>query len=325
MEFDFIMIAENNKSSLEKIKLDLYDDSILNINFSFLFISACLIATFGLLSNSNAVIIGAMIVAPLMMPLRGLAFGLLIKDSILTVESLKSLFIATFFSILISCIIGLIAHFPEFGTEVLARTQPNLIDLGIAVVAGAVSGFAKVRPKITDAVAGTAIAVALMPPLCTVGLTLSQGYFELSLGAFLLYITNFLGITFSCLSVFTISGYKPKKYSSNSFSWMLVLIFLIAIPLALSFIRLLNQIQIEASLKKVLLNRTITVGQNVELTKTKINWNKTPAEVILSVKTKVKITPKQVKLVENFIKDEIKKEFIIIFEVTPISEIKSSE
>lgn len=86
--------------------------------------------------------------------------------------------------------------------EVLARSEPTLLDLGIAIAAGGISGYAKVEPKVSSSLAGTAIAVALMPPVCVIGLGLSQADWSLSLGATLLYLTNLLGITLSCMLVF---------------------------------------------------------------------------------------------------------------------------
>lgn len=84
-------------------------------------------------------------------------------------------------------------RFPAYGSEVLARSKPNLLDLGVAVAAGGISGFAKVQPKISATLVGTAIAVALMPLVCVIGLGLSQADWSLSLGA---------TANFSCLCKF---------------------------------------------------------------------------------------------------------------------------
>lgn len=81
---------------------------------------------------------------------------------------------ATILALFLSSLTGYLVNIPEFGSEALARTQPNLVDLGIAIVAGGISAFAKIRKGVNDAIAGTVIAVALMPPLCVVGLCLSQ-------------------------------------------------------------------------------------------------------------------------------------------------------
>ena len=142
-------------------------------SFKVLTIGACMIATFGLLSNSAAVIIGAMLIAPLMLPIRGLAFGILEAEQPLIRTSLRAIVIGTTLAIGISFLLGRAVNLSDYGSEVWGRTQPTLLDLGIAVTAGALAGFAKIEAKLSSSLAGTAIAVALMPPLCVVGLWLA--------------------------------------------------------------------------------------------------------------------------------------------------------
>lgn len=306
---------------LEQTYRSLLEDAQLNLNYMVLTVSACLIATFGLLSNSAAVIIGAMIIAPLMMPIRGLAFGALEGDPLLFRHSLTSLFVATGTAISLSCGLGFVINLPEFGSEVLARTQPNLIDLGIAVAAGSVSGFAKVRPKISDALAGTAIAVALMPPLCVVGLGLSQGNFQFSWGAFLLYLTNLLGINLACMLVFVWAGYAPFSKSKRALSWALALTGILAIPLGVSFLQLVRQAQLQATIKNILVSRTVTVGQQVDLIKTEVDWTASPPIVRLIVLANEPLTPKQVGLVEQFLRQEIGQPFKLVFLLREVQEV----
>ncbi len=103
-----------------------------------------------------------MIIAPLILPLRGLALRALERDVRLFRQSLISVTVGTGCAIALSWLVGRAFNLPasEFTPEILAGTPPNLADLGVAVAAGAISGFAKIRPKISDALAGTAIAVA---------------------------------------------------------------------------------------------------------------------------------------------------------------------
>lgn len=297
------------------------EDASWNLNFIFFIISSCLIATFGLIGNSAAVIIGAMIIAPLMLPLRAMAFGALEGDYHLFKKSLLSITGGTFLALTLSFIIGKIAGIPSFGSEVLARTQPNLVDLGIAVTAGGVSGFAKVRRKVNDVLAGTAIAVALMPPLCVVGLTFSQGDFGYSMGALLLYLTNLLGIVLACMLIFIVAGYTEP---SHALGWALGLTGLLLIPLGISFFQLVRQAQIKETIRQTLLNKTVTLGQrNIILNELKINWTKNPPQITLNVKTEEEITPKQVLLVENFVSQEMNQKFKIVFMVEEIKFIDS--
>ncbi|OCR00995.1 hypothetical protein BCD67_06450 [Oscillatoriales cyanobacterium USR001] len=312
-------------AEIEQMHDSLLEDSHLNLNYMVLTVSACLIASFGLLSNSAAVIIGAMIIAPLMMPLRGLAFAALEGNTRLFRRSLISLFVATAVGILLSCFLGVLVDLPEFGSEVLARTQPNLIDLGIAVVAGGMSGFAKTRPKVGDAMAGTAIAVALMPPLCVVGLSLSQGFWQFSWGAFLLYLTNFLGIILACMVVFIWAGYGGKSKTKRALASTLALTAVLVIPLGISFAQLVRQVQLQASLKKILVSRTVTVGQQVELIRTNVDWTANPPVVHLDVLANEPLTSKQVDLVEKFIQKEMKRPFRLVFRVREVREVRSKD
>jgi uncharacterized hydrophobic protein (TIGR00271 family) len=256
---------------LHECRNGLLEESTLDFNYLVLILGSCAIATFGLLSNSTAVIIGAMIVAPLMLPIRGLAFGALEGNVVLFRKGLIAIAVGTLVAIVLACLLGYLVRLPEFGSEVFARSKPTLLDLGIAVAAGGISGFAKVQPKISGTLAGTAIAVALMPPICVIGLGLSQANWSLSLGATLLYLTKLLGITLSCMLIFLMAGYTPLERARQALGWTLAFTGILLIPLGISTFELVRQAQLEASLKQALLNRTITF-QRVQLIKSDTNW-----------------------------------------------------
>ncbi|NJK76802.1 MAG: DUF389 domain-containing protein [Microcoleus sp. SU_5_6] len=308
---------------LDRIRSDLLEESTLDINYLVLILCSCIIATLGLLANSAAVIIGAMIIAPLMMPIRGLAFGAVEGNIILFRKGLIALAVGTVFAIVLACFLGILVQLPDFGSEVLARSKPTLLDLGIAIAAGGISGYAKVQPKVSATLAGTAIAVALMPPICVIGLGLSQANWSLSLGATLLYLTNLLGITLSCMLTSLMAGYTPLHRARKALFWAIGLTAVLIIPLGASFVELIEQAQLEASLKRALLNRTITF-QRVELIKTDTNWLAQPPEVRLSVRTSEPVTPKQVQLLEAFVEKEMGQKFTLIFQVSQVEEVRRS-
>ncbi|MEG3958631.1 DUF389 domain-containing protein [Microcoleus sp. herbarium2] len=299
------------------------EESTLDIDYLVLILGSCIIATFGLLANSAAVIIGAMIVAPLMLPIRGLAFGAVEGNVILFRKGLIALAVGTVLAIFLACILGTLVQLPDFGSEVLARSKPTLLDLGIAIAAGGISGYAKVQPKVSASLAGTAIAVALMPPICVIGLGLSQANWSLSLGASLLYLTNLLGITLSCMLTSLMAGYTPLHRAGQALLWALALTAILVIPLGVSFAELIEQAQLEASLKRALLNRTITF-QRVELIKTDTNWLTKPPEVRLIVRSSEALTPKQVQLLEAFVEKEMGQQFTLIFQVSQVEEVRRS-
>lgn len=319
--------------AIEKLNRDLSSDAELNLNFLALTMCACFIASLGLLMNSTAVIIGAMIIAPLMLPLRGLALATLEADRELFNQSLTTLGGGTLVSIAIAWFIGWVFGLPasEFGTEILARTQPNLADLLVAIAAGAVSGLAKIRPQIGEAVAGTAVAVALMPPLCVVGIALSQGDWVGSGGALVLYGTNVLGITLACLLVFVLGGYYADSLKMRrALLWGLSMAILFIIPLFISLVVLLKQKTLQSTIKDLLKSQTITVGQQVELLKMQVYWSSLPwrnkpTTVILTVRSREAVTPKQVGEVEKFLYKKLGQRFKVIFRVDQFQEVLSDQ
>ncbi|MEB3312448.1 MAG: DUF389 domain-containing protein [Snowella sp.] len=306
----------------DNIYHSLIEDTLIDINYFVLILGSAMIATLGLLANSVAVIIGAMIIAPLMLPIRVFAFGAIAGNLSLLRKGLACLVVGTIFPLGLAFVIGYFAGIPAFESEVIARAKPTLFDLGIAITAGGISGFAKVQPKISASLAGTAIAVALMPPICVIGLGLSQANWSLSLGATLLYFTNLLGIILACMLTFLLTGYVPFYRAKKALFWAVIFTMIILIPLAISFIELVKQIQLETNLKKALLDRTITFHR-VELLRTDTNWLMNPPEVLLTVNTRATVTPRQVSLLEDFIDQQMGRPFRLIFKVNQFEEVRA--
>ncbi|MBW4610427.1 MAG: DUF389 domain-containing protein [Hassallia sp. WJT32-NPBG1] len=313
-----------HRLEIQQLQAELLTESTLDLSYLILIVGSCAIASFGLLSNSAAVIIGAMIVAPLMLPIRGLAFGALQGNIILFRKGLIALTVGTVLAVLMAWGLGMLVRLPNYGSEILARSRPNLLDLGIAVAAGGISGYAKVEPKISGSLAGTAIAVALMPPICVVGLGLSQANWSLSIGASLLYLTNLLGIALSCMLTFLVAGYASFKRARKPLILALALTGILLIPLGVSFARLIRQAELQTSLERALLNRTVTF-QRLELLRTETNWLANPPQVRLNVRAKAPVTPRQVQLLEEFIEREMGQPFTLIFQVGQVEEVRRSD
>ena len=307
-----------------KLRASLIEDSQLTLNFLVLLMGSCLIATLGLIINSTAVIIGAMIIAPLMMPLRGFAFAAIEGDRELLRISASSIAIGTLVGIGMSWLAGTLMGIPEFGSEVLARTQPTLIDLVVALAAGAISSYAKIRPEIGDALPGTAIAVALMPPLCVVGLTLSQGQWIYSSGAFLLYLTNLLGISLACTIVYVMAGYtREDNQFSRTLSWGVsaALMLLLFVPLGFSSVDLVRKSRLNYSMRTLLSNSALLARRDVELLETRIIWN--VSEIELMVRATEPITSEEVDIVEQAVASELGQPFRIFFNVVEATRVGS--
>lgn len=214
----------------EEVDLQLRQASLPSWGFFFMLVLSSAIATFGLLSNSAPAIIGAMIIAPLMAPILGLAFGIVvlswsqISRSALTVTAGTLVVVA--FAYLTTSLIGLRIA----GSEILSRTMPTLLDLGVAMAAGAAGAFAYSRKSIANSIAGVAIAVALVPPLAVggiglalgqkatadVGLSLTElglysGGEDIATGAFVLFLTNLAGIVVVAGVVLMFQGYGDPR------------------------------------------------------------------------------------------------------------------
>ncbi len=305
-----------------QLRSELFDEARIDKPYLILIITSCAIATFGLLSNSAAVIIGAMVIAPLMLPIRAVAFAALEGNPLLFRLGFLSVTVGTLLAVILSCSLGWLAGISNYGSEILARTQPTLLDLGIAVTAGAVGGYGKINAKVSGSLAGTAISVALMPPICVIGLALSQGNWGLSKGASLLYLTNLLGIALACMIVFVLAGYTPLQQAQRALVGAVTLTSLLLFPLGLSFVELVSNARLQTNLKKALLNRTITF-QRMELVDLNINWLQRPAEVRLTVYAKEPVTSRQVELLEVFLEDHIGKPFRLIFIVSYVEEVRS--
>lgn len=310
--------------SLNQLIQILYAESHLNVPYVVLIVTSCAIATFGLLSNSAAVIIGAMVIAPLMLPIRGLALAALIGDFKMFREAAMALIVGTLMAIGMSWTIGVMVGLEVYGSEIMARSQPNLLDLGIAVAAGAVSAYAVAEPRVSNTLAGTAIAVALMPPVCTVGLGMAQLNGSLSVGATLLYLTNLLGITLACMVVFVIVGYIPLHQGRRPLTIAAALTGLLVIPLAISFSRLVEQARLHRQVREALLRGTLTF-QRLDLLGMETNWVSNPAVVRVNVRAREPVTPKQVALMEDFIQQRMNRPFRLVLQVSNIEEVTSGE
>ncbi len=174
-----------------------------------LLILSCLIATFGLFQDSAAVIIGAMIVAPLMGPILGLSAGVLWGSGKDIGEAVTTLLKSIAIVLGIAALFSWLTPFLEVTAQIEARTAPGLLDIGVALASGLVGAYAYVNKKIAGSLAGVAIAVALMPPLSTVGIGLGRMNWEIARGAALLFAINLLGISLAALFVFWLVGLHP--------------------------------------------------------------------------------------------------------------------
>ncbi len=171
-----------------------------------------LIAVLGLLADSTAVVIGAMLVAPLMAPVLGVAAALVMDWSHRAMWSLGVTISGAVLAIgLAAAVSWILPGNPQpLPNELLSRTSPQLVDLGVALVAGAAGAYSHVRKQAGDAIVGVAVAVALIPPLAVIGITLQLGEWQMALGSTLLFLANVIGIITAGALTFVLFGLVPK-------------------------------------------------------------------------------------------------------------------
>ncbi len=233
--------------------------SIPDFSFHFMLASSAVLATLGLLANSAAVIIGAMIVAPLMSPIISMSYGIVAGRMALTMRSLLTIFTGTLLTIGLAFVFTELVGWKIAGSEIVARMRPSLLDLGVAVASGAAAAFAYTRPNVSSALAGIAIAVALVPPLCTVGIALALGHevrvevglaeesFS-ALGPFLLFLTNLIGIVFAGSLVFYWQYFRRQSFAMLKMALTLGCLIIVVPPLGFTMDNLLIRNQVYRSL-----------------------------------------------------------------------------
>jgi len=170
--------------------------------------AATLIAGFGLFEDSPAVIIGAMLIAALLGPIQGTAMALAEADLKLLRASLIAEVTGAALVLVLGMALGTIDRTSPLGHEILSRTTPNILDLLIGLVGGAAAAYAAATPRLGALAVGVAIATALVPPLTTCGILIARGLPDLAEGAFLLFVANFVAITFSAMVTFMILGHR---------------------------------------------------------------------------------------------------------------------
>jgi uncharacterized hydrophobic protein (TIGR00271 family) len=306
-----------DRDRLAALREEFAQDARFGQVFLVLTVGSSLIASLGLLANSPAVVIGAMVVAPWILPLQAMAFQVLRGQFPDFLRALRTLLLGVAIAVLVSAGVGLLVPFPSFGSEVMGRTRPNLLDLGIALAAGVVAMFAKLRKEAITAMAGLAIAVALVPPVCVTGLLLSAGRWRESYGAGLLFLTNLLGILTGAMVTLNVleRPFRGRLLRSRLGLTSMALTAMLVVPLGGSLLNLLGVSRRQAQAQRIeelilssLRNETITLGRDSELESVRIDWEARPPVIRARVNVSDPRLPTftQVSAVQEFINTKLK-------------------
>ena len=285
-----VLPKEKRQQVIDEISLT----ALPTFDFFLLVVLSSSIATLGLITDSPAVIIGAMLLAPLMSPIIGIGLASIIGNTHLLQNSLSTLFRGAVLAVALAIIITFLNNqlpfvsIQELPKEVLSRMRPTPIDLMIALSGGIAAAYALTQPNLSAALPGVAIATALMPPLCTVGIGVALGRWEIAGGAALLFLTNTVTIAFSSALVFFVRGFSPFHLKNHRVPRSLVLSALLTIilliPLSYYSIKFFQD-----AAENRLINAVVTTEvqkiKNTELVEVHTNRNVTGLDMVITIRT----------------------------------------
>ncbi|WP_017755514.1 TIGR00341 family protein [Calidifontibacillus oryziterrae] len=333
----YLLEYETREKIIETIRTDSQPDAYYYI----MVVLSCSVATYGLLSNSTAVIIGAMLIAPLMNPILGGGLALITGNNRLLRVTIKAELMGAVIAIILSTLLTLLLPVSHLTPEILARTEPTFIDLIIALASGAAGTYA-ICYRSGATLPGVAIATALMPPLCVVGISLAKQEFQMAGGALLLFIANMVAINVIAILIFKFAGFTTPSISKylnlhvsedkntyfsrlveNKIIYPITLLLLVSIPLVI----LLNG-SIEADKKEKLIRGAIEEGLAVLAPDAKIvSLQYTEAENSFQINTELNsaqiILPEDIRKIENSLEYKLTAPVHLVADVSIIQKVSN--
>ncbi len=212
----FRAIKEDDKSiAVQKIVSQATPD----FDFFFMMILSVLMATFGLLSNNETIVIGSMLLAPLMNSILSFSLGLSMSNNKVITRSSKTILKSIIVAVLSAGVITLLS-LPWFANNtinitILSRTTPSLLYFAVAFLSGIAITYTTIKPHLSSALAGIAVSVALIPPLSVIGIGIASFNFVVALGAFGMVVVNIAGIIFASTISFSLMDIHHKKYLAD--------------------------------------------------------------------------------------------------------------
>ena len=269
-----------------------------------------LIAGFALIVDSDATLIGANVVAPLMTPIFGVSLGLMRGDLRLLSRALRAEFGGAAFGVALCFVLGSMPFTGEPSAALLAQTRPTLIDLFVAALAGFAGVLAMIDERVSPALPGVAIATALNPPIAAIGLCLACGAYQGAWGAFVLFFANVLAILVVGALLFLASGFVTRaeigslRGLARRFSAALVGLLLVAGLLSSYLYGLVRNLRTERAINAVL-DEALAREPNTALVKLEFSRGKDGVEVISTVNTPRVIDPELVKRMEDALRGRL--------------------
>ena len=234
-------------------RVTIYEGIEVNSRWSFDFIAlicfSTALAALGLMLNSSAVIIGAMLVAPLMTPILGAALSLIQGNRVLMVDCAKSLIYGYFSALTLGVLLGVFGNLYGVTDQMQSRSEPGVPDLLIALISGMAAAYCYSRPRLVSALAGVAISAALVPPIATAGIAVAMNEQKIAIGATLLFTTNVVFIIIGAGSVFLLLGIRAKSNQRSLKIWVTRLSLALVIVAAIHVVPLSSALMSKVSSK----------------------------------------------------------------------------
>jgi uncharacterized hydrophobic protein (TIGR00271 family) len=282
------------------------EEADISARFLFMATMSAGIAILGLLLSSPAVVIGAMLIAPLMGPIIGLGFAMASGDYAWLRKCARSIVAGTFLGIFFCALIVFLSPLQNVTAEIAARTRPNLFDLLVALFSGMAGAYALIRGR-AGAVVGVAIATALMPPLAVVGFGLATLNWTVFSGALMLFVTNLVAIALTAAVMARLYGFTTSlsaKHTRLQNAFILVVFIALAVPLGIA----LRQIAWEAQASRQINSAVMVPFDNrSRLSQIEINLQALPVQVSATVLTP-QLRPDAEREVETILRDQLDRE-----------------
>ena len=288
-----------------------------NLDYSMMILLSAGLASLGLLLSSPAVIIGAMLVAPLMQPLAALSIGLATLRPISRRAAL-TLLQGMLLALLISMLAGLFPPIDLPTPEMSARGNPTFLDAFVALVSGFVAAYATARKGIPAALAGVAIAAALMPPVCTIGLGIASENIDLAVGATLLFLTNIVFIVIAQYVMFLWLGLRPKR-EDGKISWVTTSTVMLA-TLIIIFIFFSIRLRQQATEGLDIERRLTERFAPAEVVQLEVLNTNDPIDIAITLRSNSVVTPKFVSTVQEELSAELEQD--VLLEVVVLQTIR---
>ncbi|WP_170270204.1 TIGR00341 family protein [Heliorestis acidaminivorans] len=322
------IVAKISEEQKQNVYNDLSEAGQANGYFYLMVSLSGIVATLGLLTNSAAVIIGAMLIAPLMNPIISGSLAITLGDTQLLRRASFAELTGLTLAIVLATFITLLSPTRELTPEILARIEPTLFDLLIALASGAAGAYTITYHPKSSALPGVAIATALMPPLCVVGIGLATYEYSVVMGGFLLFLANLIAISLASSIVFLLAGFTSKFSGEKQevlnvrqrFTISIALLVIISIPLITIMARAIDRNQTDKLIYQSLTDN-LQIIPRTELVSYNYQKESSGMNIYAVVRSPEHFTPNQLREIENLLEHKLKAPVSLQMQMVRVAEV----